>query len=377
MSKRFTRPIILVVALALLLVACGGASSSTTTTTKAPAATTTAGSNTTEAPTATTAAGSSTTEAPAVAGPADLNIALVILAVAEEPWYSTMIDSLGRIADAKPYGLNITLDKFEHVSYADGERVLRELASSGKYQMILAHSAYSDAVAAVKDEFPDILFAFSGSGNDPVGGNGYWIDAWVHEPAYLAGIIAGSMTQTNTISAVAAFPFPNVNGPLNAFIEGAKSVNPDVKATVTYIESWFDPATAKEAASAQIAAGSDMVYMERPGPLEAVEATDNVYAFGHFSDQIAQDPQRILTSAVARWDPAVMTLIDAWWAHATKGTPYDAPMERIMFLMRDGGSDLGAISESVPENVKNAVLDARDKILSGELVVKFNDAPLE
>ena len=55
-------------------------------------------------------------------------------------------------------------------------------------------------------------------------------------------------TQTNRISGVAAFPFPNVNAPLNAFVDGARSVNPDIEvAGVTYIESWFDPATASSA----------------------------------------------------------------------------------------------------------------------------------
>jgi basic membrane lipoprotein Med (substrate-binding protein (PBP1-ABC) superfamily) len=193
----------------------------------------------------------------------------------------------------------------------------------------------------------------------------------------LAGIIAGMMTETNKISGVAAFPFPNVNGPLNAWLEGAKSVNPDVEANVNYIESWFDPATAKESAVAQIANGSDMVYMERFGPLEAVQSAEGVYSFGHFSDQIALDSTLVLSSPVAKWDPAFQTLVDEWWAHMTEGAAFDAPLERIMFFMAAGGADLGTISDSVPADVQAAVSAARDQILSGELVVEFNDAPIE
>ena len=372
---RTTRILILLTALALAAAACGDDSSEDTT----PA--TTAPPATTEAPaaatTTTTTAPADTTAAPTPDAPTELVIAMIMNGQAEEPWFSTMIDSLNRIAAERPYDLDVSFDTFEAIQYADGERVIRDLATSGKYQIILAHSTYSDGVDAVKDEFPDMLFAFSGSGNEPTGGNGYWIDVWVHEPAYLAGIIAGMMTETNTISGVAAFPFPNVNGPLNAYIEGARSVNPDIEATVSYIESWFDPATAKESAVAQIAAGSDMVYMERFGPLEAVQEADGVYSFGHFSDQIALDPALVLTSPVAKWDPAAMALVDAWWAHATEGVPYDAPMERIMFFMAAGGADLGEISDTVPDEVQAEVDAARDKILSGELVIDFNDAPIE
>jgi basic membrane lipoprotein Med (substrate-binding protein (PBP1-ABC) superfamily) len=377
--KNAIRALVLLVALAMLAAACGDYSDSdggTDTTAAAATETTAAATETTAAATETTAAATETTEAMAD-GPTDLAVGLVLLGVAEEPWYSTMIDSIARVAVDAPHGLNITSEIFENISYADGERIMRDLASSGKYQMIIAHSAFSDGVNAVKAEFPDILFAFSGSGNTPEGGNGYWIDVWVHEPAYLAGIIAGMMTETDKISGVAAFPFPNVNGPLNAWLEGAKSVNPAVEANVNYIESWFDPATAKESAVAQIAAGSDMVYMERFGPLEAVQDADGVFSFGHFSDQIALDEALVLTSPVAKWDPAFSTLVDEWYAHMTEGTEYNAPLERIMFFMAAGGADIGAISDSVPADVQAAVTEARDQILSGDLVVEFNDAPIE
>ena len=309
--------------------------------------------------------------------PTQLDIAMILLGVQEEPWYSTMIDAINRTKDERPYGLDLSLEVIENIAYADGERVIRELASSGEYEMIIAHSTYSDAIDAVNDDYPDIAFVFSGSGNEAVGGNGYWLDVFIHEPAYLAGIVAGMMTETNKISGVAAFPFPNVNGPLNAWIAGARSVNPDIEASVTYIESWFDPATAKESAAAQIAAGSDMVYAERFGPFEAVQEADGVYAFGHFSDQVSFAPEVALTGPIALWDPAFMTVVDAWWEHATEGAPYDAPMERIIYYMADGGSDIGTLNDLIPDDVKAAVSDARSQILNGGLEVEFDESPIE
>ena len=309
--------------------------------------------------------------------PTELTVAMIMRGTKEEGWNATMIDSINRLAEEQPNGLAITFEEIEEIPYADGERVIRDLAQTGDYEIILAHSIYSDAVAAVKDDYPDTLFAYSGSGNDPLGGNGYWIDVFIHESAYLAGIIAGMMTETNQISGVAAFPFPNVNGPLNAFIDGAKSVNPDITAEVAYIESWFDPATAQEAAAAQIAAGSDMIYAERFGPFAAIEEADGVWGFGHFTDQLGMSDV-VLTSAVARWDTAFLDLINAWYAHVTEGVPYDAPLERIIYQsMRDGASSLGELSTNLPAEVVSAVEEAHSAILSGDLVIPLVIDPIE
>ena len=306
----------------------------------------------------------------------DLDIVMLLASVREEPWYATLIDTIDQAAERRIHGLDISLDVLENIPYADGERVIRELAAGGRYEMIIAHSTYSDAVDAVNDDYPDIAFVFSGSGNDPVGGNAYWIDASVHEPAYLAGIIAGAMTETDRISAVAAFPSPNVNAPLNAWIAGARSVNPGVEHTVAYIESWFDPAEAKESAAAQIAAGSDMVYAESFGVFEAVAEAEGVYTFGHFADQLGFVPQ-VLTSSAAVWDPAFRTVLDAWWDHRAEGKPYDAPMESIVYSMADGGSDIGEISDQVPAEVRIAVEEAREDIIAGRLRVEFDEGPVE
>lgn len=373
-GRRPTTCIAIVMILALVGAACGDDEPAPTT--QAP--TTTAAPDTTTAAPDTTAAAPTTMEAAAeapeeqMAAPTELNIAMVMRGTKEEGWNATFIDSMNRLAREQPRGVAINLTQIEEIPFADGERVIRDLAQTGDYEIIVTHSTYSDSVAAVKDDYPDIMFAYSGSGNDPLGGNGYWIDTFVHEPAYLAGIIAGSLTQTDRISAVAAFPFPNVNAPVNAFFDGARSVNPDISGDVAYIESWFDPATGQEAAAAQIAAGSDMIYAERFGPFAAAEEAGDVRAFGHFTDQLALS-ETVLTSAVAQWDAVLLDLIDFWYANVTEGVAYDAPMERIVYLsMVDGGSSLGELSSDIPAEVVAAVEEARGAILSGELVIPLN-----
>ncbi len=367
------RLLLLLAVLALLAAACGGGDDTEETD---------SGSETTEEAATDEAADTEEATEGEASGdaPAELDIALVLEGVQEEGWNSAMIDALDRISAEAPYDLAVSYEIVEDVTYADGERIGRDLANTGTYEIIIMHSAYVDSVNALAPDFPDIAFGVSGSGNDlAMGGNVFWIDVFIHEPAYLMGMIAGSMTETNQLSAVAGFPFANVNAPVHAFIDGALSVNPDVTFSVTYIESWFDAVTANESAVAQIAAGSDMIYAERFGPVEAAASSEGVFAFGHFTDQSALNDEIVLASAIALWDPAVMTVVDAWYANTTEGTAYAAPAEeRIVFpSMIDGGSDITELSASVPADVAELVTSARDEILAGELEVPFDDTPFE
>jgi basic membrane lipoprotein Med (substrate-binding protein (PBP1-ABC) superfamily) len=328
--------------------------------------------------TETTAAGAG--EGAAGDGPTELNVAMIFLNTVEEPYNTSFLQSWDRLKAEQPHGLTIDYSYTENVAAPDAERVLRELASSGEYDMIWAHSTYWEAVQPLKDEFPDILWGYTGSGNEGLGGNTYWLDVFVHEPAYLMGIIAGMMTETDTIGAVAAFPFPNVNMPLNSYIAGAESVNPEVQIKATYLESWFDPAKGRESAAAQLEAGADFIYAERFGPFEAVAEKEGSYAFGHFVDQSSLAPEIVVTSAIAKWDPAILVAIDDWYAHETTGSAFQAPTERVVFTMKDGGADLAPYNEleaTVPDDVKAAVDEAKAAILDGSLTVPMNEAEVE
>lgn len=317
-----------------------------------------------------------TTEAPETEAPTEVNIAAIYSSAVEQPWVTAFMQAIERVQEEKPHGLTVNLDYTEDVAPPDAERVLRQYADTGKYDILWAHSAYYDAVNALKDEYPDYLWVGAGSGYEPMGDNAYRVDVVLHEPAYLMGVIAGAMTESDVIGAVAAFPFPNVNLPLNAYVAGAESVNEDLEAKVTYIESWYDPPQGKEAASALISSGADMIYAERFGPFEACKEQD-VWCFGHFVDQQSMAPEVVVTGPVARWDPAINYIIDTWYERETEGTPYDAPGERVIFSMAEGGSTLGTVGDMVPDEVMDKVAEVEEQINSGELEVPFNEAPLE
>jgi len=369
MRSKLIKIFTLLAVLSLFAAACS--SDDGTSTTEATTETTTASTETTAASTDTTAA---TTED----GPTEVNIALILETVLEEPFNATFVQALDRAVEQHPHGVDVNYEVFESIAFADAERVLRDLAVSGKYDIIVANSSFSDGVSAVNEEFPDILFSFSGGGNQGVGGNAYWFDAWVHDCTYLAGATAAMMSETGTIGAVAAFPFANINLITNSYLEGARSVNPDINFRMTYIESWFDPTSALEAATAQITAGADVIYGSSFGALDAA-VNAGVLGIGDFTDQEALYPDTAITSVLALWDPAVAKLINDWWEKETNGTPYAESAEVIGFLLSEGGCDLSPWNEAIdiPEDVKTTIAELREKIVSGEIVVEMNEAPTE
>ena len=58
---------------------------------------------------------------------------------------------------------------------------------------------------------------------------------------YIAGVIAGKVSKTNKIGYVASFPIPEVVRGINAFMLGARSVNPKMSISVVWVNSWYDP----------------------------------------------------------------------------------------------------------------------------------------
>jgi basic membrane lipoprotein Med (substrate-binding protein (PBP1-ABC) superfamily) len=174
----------------------------------------------------------------------------------EEPWDGVIHQALNAAKDAGKIDYTYT----ENIGYSgDMERILREVAEQQKPNVIMGDAfGNEEAVRRVAKDYPNIAFVF-GSGLGPADPNFSVFDNWIHEPAYIAGMLAAGMSKSGTIGVVGGYPVPEVNRLVNAFIKGAKEINPDAKILVTFINSWFDPAAAKEAALAQIDGGADVL----------------------------------------------------------------------------------------------------------------------
>ncbi|MGH8245297.1 MAG: BMP family protein, partial [Gammaproteobacteria bacterium] len=245
------------------------------------------------------------TPTPAPAGPEALKVFGAFATPIEEPWDGVIHSAL---LEAQNKG-QIEYKWQDNIGYAgDLERVLRQTAEQDKPNIIFGDAfGNEEAVRRVAAEFPDVAFVF-GSGLGPSEPNLSVFDNWIHEPAYLIGLIAGKMTKSNIVGVVGGYPVPEVNRLINAFTQGAKEVNPDVQVKVTFLNSWFDPAAAKEAALAQVDAGADVLYAERFGVIEAAQE-NTLLAFGNMSDQNSLAPDTVVTGPVWNMTPTVQYII--------------------------------------------------------------------
>lgn len=294
-----------------------------------------------------------------------LKVAAVFATPIEEPWDHQIHVAL--LKAKKELGIEYKWS--EHVESSDFERVLRQYARGGT-QLILGDAfAAEEVTRKVAKQFPKVAFVF-GSGGGPADPNLSVFDNWIHEPAYLCGLIAGKMTKTNTVGAVAAMDIPEVARLVNAFYQGAKEANPNVKRKTTFIGSFFDPPKAKEAALAQIAAGVDVIFAERFGVIEAAKEK-GILAISNMSDQSELAPDTVITGPV--WDmwPTVHAAVKQVQAGAYTASDFGA-----FSFMAKGGSYLAPYhgwDAKLPAEVKAMVAEKQAAILAGNFRVNVDE----
>lgn len=259
----------------------------------------------------------------------------------------------------------------EKVSNTDYIRVLREYCESGVKLIVGEAFGISKEARKVADEYPEIAFLM-GDPFDKHGKNFSVFDNFIHEPCYLMGILAGSMTKSNKIGLVGGYPIGEVNRLFHAFINGARSVNPDVQFKVNFIGSWYDPPKAKEAAFAQIEAGVDILYAERAGVVDAAREK-SILAFGNVNDMNKEENGKDVVVASALWhmESAVNNAI----AQVKAGT-FAAENYKEWTMMQKGGASLSPYYEfdsKIPADAKASVEKIKADILSGAYVVEIND----
>jgi len=286
----------------------------------------------------------------------------------EEPWDGVIHTALNL---AQEDG-RITYTFTDDIGYSgDMERILREVAEESSPNIIFGDAfGNEEAVRRIALDYPEIAFVF-GSGGGPAEPNFSVFDNWIHEPAYLSGMLAGSLTESNIIGVVGGLPVPEVNRIVNAFIDGAEQVNPDVIVKTTFINSWFDPAAAKEAALAQVDAGADVLFAERFGVIEAA-AENDLYSFGNMSDQKELAPDSVVSGPVWNMIPTVDYIINQ-----VAGGTYTSQDLKDFSMMAKGGASLAEINteiDGLDPALVEAVLAKESEIKSGIFRVNITES---
>ena len=268
-----------------------------------------------------------------------------------------------RKALEKEFGDKIKTSFAEKVpESADAERVIRDMATQGNKLIFGTTFGYMEPMLKVAPDFKDVKFEHATGYKTADNMRTY--DSRTYEGAYMAGIIAGKMTKSNTLGVVASIPIPEVIRNINSFTLGAQSVNPKVKTKVKWVDEWFNPPKETEAATALINGGADVLFQntDSAAVLKTAEAKGK-RAFGWDSDMTAYGPKAHLGSAIINWAPyyikTTKEALDGSWKGGTG----------VWWGVKEGAIDIVSIAEDVPADIKTKVADVKKGLADGTYVI--------
>ena len=297
--------------------------------------------------------------APAPAKAAPLKVAFVYVGpVGDGGW--TFAHDNARKAVAKEFGDKVDTSIVEKVlENADAERVFRDLTGQGNKLIFGTTFGYMEPMLKVAPDFKDVKFEHATGYKTADNMRTY--DSRTYEGAYMAGVVAGKMTKSNTLGVVGSIPIPEVIRNINSFTMGAQSVNPKIKTKVVWVNDWYNPPKETEAATALINGGADVLMQntDSPAVLKTAESMGK-RAFGWDSDMTAYGPKAHLGSAVINWAPYYIkstrealegkwTTGQAWWG------------------VKEGAIDFVSLAADVPADVKAKLEEVKAGLKAGTL----------
>ena len=276
--------------------------------------------------------------------------------------------------------LGITKAVVESKQMTDYETNLSRFAQD-KYNLVIAVGfLMHDAVEKVSQEYPDVKFMIIDSSitDRPNVASAMFK---TEQCGYLVGVMSGLMEKApgipnafgkNTVGLVGGMAIPPVNDYIAGFIQGAKSVNPDIKIDLKYTGVFTDPALGKQTALTQIAGGADIIFHiaggTGTGVIDAAKEK-NVYAIGVDADQNYLAPENVITSALKGVNVATFDII--------KGAMDDTfKSGDITFDLSNNGVGFATPIKVVPQDVVDKVNDAAKQIKDGKIKVS-NVMPAE
>lgn len=265
---------------------------------------------------------------------------------------------------------------------------LEDIIDEGYEIIVTGGQNLAQPMTEVAAENPDVKFFLYDETVDFEGGanaNIYCMTYRSYEGSYLAGVLAAAVTQSDempnadtskhAIGFAGGYDIPLINDFLVGYIQGALSVDPDIKVGVGYMNSFTDAATGKEVGVALYNQGIDVVFQAGGGAgLGVLDAAKDAkkYAIGTDSDQsalFASDEEKanaILTSVLKRVDLSINIAIGKY----IDGTLEFGTCES--YGMAESCIELcnnDYYTKNVPESIRKMVDDAYAKIQSGEITV--------
>lgn len=281
----------------------------------------------------------------------------------DQGWNQIAYDALLRIE--KELGAEISYVELEQ-NPAAFEKAFRDYASQG-YDLVLGHGfEFQDPALIVSKEYPETYFFISSS--RIFEGNVIGLNTDSSQPFYLMGVIAAKIGRGAGV--VGGMEIPPISEAITGFINGAKSVDPNFPVSSTYIGNFTDAAAAKEAALSMLAEGADVIVPDADvaglGVYQAVaEAGPGIATFGVFGDFTDKAPANVIGNYFANYGQGIVNIARAVKEGTFKpegNIEFGLANEDVMWIEYND-----AAANPVPEDVRQAVAEAKQKIVAGQV----------
>jgi basic membrane protein A len=206
--------------------------------------------------------------------------------------------------------LDATISHIQTRTPAAFDENFREYGRQG-YHLVIGHGfEYQDAASRIAPAHPNTVFLVVSS--EVTGPNVAGIKFSFAEPSYLAGIAAAGASKSGVIGAIGGTELPPVREGFDAYIAGARTVNPGIQVLISYVGNWEDVSAGREQALAQMSRGADVIFQNADaaglGVFQAARESGKALVIGANADQNNLAPGVVLGSAVIDVPQAFLTV---------------------------------------------------------------------
>jgi basic membrane protein A len=338
------------------------------------------------APAPTTQAPPAATEAPATEAAATEAPATEAPAPAAEKFQVGLVTDVGKVNDgtfnqyayegmlqaAEEFGLDNAF--IETQQPTDYEKNVVQFVDEGYNMIVTVGFMMGETTQKVAEANPDLKFAIVDFAYDPAIPNVMGLVFREDQSGFMAGVLAGLMSQSKTVGIVAGMEIPAVKKFRNGYENGVKYICPDCNALGVYIDSFTDPARGKAAAESQIAEGADVIF-GAGGPTGSGgilgAAQQGVWVIGVDQDEYyttfkggsEAGADKLLSSAMKRVDVAVYTAIKEAYDGTFEGRTamFDAAVDGVKL------APFHDTESAVPDEVKAKLDETFQMLADGSL----------
>lgn len=268
--------------------------------------------------------------------------------------------------------LGIEFNVLESQTAADYVRNLIDATEQGDLTLAIGF-LLEDALYEVAPQYPDAPFAIIDTVVDEPNVVSYIFRE--QEGAFLAGVLAASMTQTGTIGFVGGIRIPPVMRYEVGYIAGAMSINPDIEVLIAYADDFEDPGLGQELTLAQFNNNADIVHAAAGrtgvGAFDAAaEKGEGFYIIAADQDQSQLGEEIQLAAVVKKLDTGVFDACEAVLNDAFEPGAHDLGIA-------EDGVGLDHFHADVSQDVKDLVAAYAAAIADGTIVPPVDDDTLE